>query len=216
MFQNSSGRERRFTGFLNMSERKGNWIVTYTGRKWYLTDPRPEDVCIEDIAHGLAHICRFGGQCVHFYSVAEHSVTMADELRRQEIKAILTKRDFNVLIWALMHDATEAYLGDLVRPLKALFPLYKEIEARTESVILEALGLPPPDDDVRKLVKEYDNRMLMTERRDLVNHGSDEWSTKAVPFERQIRFPMGPFEAETVFLQSFDRLSRVCTWALNK
>ncbi len=54
--------------------RTGNWLATYTGRKWFLLDPHPDDVAIEDIAHGLSMVCRFGGHCRHFYSVAQHSL----------------------------------------------------------------------------------------------------------------------------------------------
>lgn len=59
-------------------DRRGDWIQTFTGRRFWPLDPRPEDVCIEDIAHALSLKCRFGGHCTRFYSVAEHSVHVSN------------------------------------------------------------------------------------------------------------------------------------------
>jgi len=100
-------------------------LRTYTGLDLDPLDPQPEALAIEDIAHGLAHTCRFSGQCPRFYSVAEHSV---------RVSRMVPARDALV---ALLHDATEAYLSDLVSPLKALGDLagYRAIEARLLAAI---------------------------------------------------------------------------------
>src|SRR5438128_12538670 len=84
---------------------RGDWMQTYTGRAFYPLDPRLDDICIEDIAHALSMLCRYGGQCQEFYSVAEHSVLMSYAVNPQHA------------LWALLHDATESYMGDLIRPL---------------------------------------------------------------------------------------------------
>ena len=84
-----------------------DWILTYTGRRYWPASPVTDHVCAEDIARGLSLTCRFAGQCQHFYSVAEHSINVM-RLVPQEHK-----------LCALLHDAPEAYLGDMSRPLKA-------------------------------------------------------------------------------------------------
>src|SRR5262249_3879894 len=127
--------------------RTGDWIATITGKRWFVTDPHPDDVDIEDIAHGLSMVCRFGGQCREFYSVAQHSVLMANEMCRREAPP-------EMALWGLLHDAPEAYLGDMVRPLKRSMPNYKVLEHVTEGCILVGLGLAAPTHGTRYLVKE--------------------------------------------------------------
>lgn len=87
---------------------KDRWIQTYTGRKVSFSDPRPEQFCIEDIAHALSQVCRYAGNSRIFYSVAEHSVRVATRLP-PELK-----------LAGLLHDAAEAYLGDVPKPAKLL------------------------------------------------------------------------------------------------
>src|SRR5690349_18842227 len=91
--------------------RTGDWIATFTGKRWFLTDPDPADVDIDDIAHALSMICRFGGHTKQFYSVAEHSVRVANAMEIAGCGAL-------ACLHGLIHDAPEAYLGDIVRPLK--------------------------------------------------------------------------------------------------
>ena len=102
---------------------KDRYLSTYTGKKFYPYDPRPEQICIEDIAHGLSMLCRFAGQCRFFFSVAEHSIAVAHLLPA------------NLKLFGLLHDASEAYLADLPRPVKAGLPEYRAIE--TLSVLLQ-------------------------------------------------------------------------------
>src|SRR5580704_9362466 len=89
-----------------MSHLKDRYLSTYTGKKFYPYDPRPEQICIEDIAHGLSMLCRFAGQCRFFFSVAEHSIAVAHLLPA------------NLKLFGLLHDVSEAYLADLPRPVK--------------------------------------------------------------------------------------------------
>ena len=115
-----------------MSHLKDRYLSTYTGKKFFPYDPRPEQICIEDIAHGLSMLCRFVGQCRFFFSVAEHSIAVARLLPA------------NLKLFGLLHDASEAYLADLPRPVKAGLPEYKAIEANVERVIAEKFELPFP------------------------------------------------------------------------
>ncbi|ARJ66459.1 hypothetical protein WV31_12665 [Magnetospirillum sp. ME-1] len=108
----------------------GNKITTATGRNVNPLDLRPEDIDIRDIAHSLSLTCRFNGHCRVFYSVAEHSVLVS--------KLCPPKFAFE----ALMHDAAEAYLGDVPTPLKRQWPEYKEAEDRAHAVIAQHFGLP--------------------------------------------------------------------------
>src|SRR4051812_6540197 len=87
-------------------QQKGDWMQTISGKAFFPLDPRPADVDIQDIAHALAFQCRFGGHVKEFYSVAEHSVRVSLICAHEDAK------------WGLLHDATEAYLSDIVRPVK--------------------------------------------------------------------------------------------------
>lgn len=110
--------------------RKGNFMQTWSGRLYWPLDPRPEDIRIEDIAHSLAMQCRYGGHCRSYYSVAEHSV-LVSRIVPTELALI-----------GLLHDATEAYLSDVIRPLKRHLTNYKEIEEFNWRAIAERFDLP--------------------------------------------------------------------------
>lgn len=135
-------------------------IKTFTGRRWTLLDPRPEDVALEDIAHALSNQCRFNGHVRCFYSVAQHAVLVSGEVYRRT-------RDYHLALWGLHHDDEEAYLGDMVKPLKRLEQMsaFRNIARSTQSVILEHFGLSWPEPEVVQLV---DKLMLRTEQRDLL------------------------------------------------
>ena len=130
-----------------MSTLPERYLSTYTGKKFFPFDPRPEQICIEDIAHG-AFDALPPGQCPYFYSVAEHSIYLVHFLPD------------NLQLEGLLHDASEAYLADLPRPVKAGLPEYKAIEARVERVIAEKLGLPFP---MAPEVKAADQALLKHE-----------------------------------------------------
>lgn len=129
---------------------RGPWIQTYTGRAFHYQSVWPEDVHLEDIAHALAHQCRFAGHTSRFYSVAEHSVLVSQQFANPELRML-----------GLLHDATEAYILDLPKPLKELLPEYTAFEDRLWRTIAAKFGLPaeiPPE------VHDIDRRMLITER----------------------------------------------------
>lgn len=128
------------------------WIQTFSGKKFYPLDPDPELICIEDIAHALSNECRFGNHSKKFYSVAQHSVQMAANC----FKSTVLRKE------ALLHDASEAYLSDICRPLKYSppFAFYREAEERLQRMIYEKWGLHPAPNIA---IKEADRFMFNLE-----------------------------------------------------
>lgn len=175
-------------------ERVGDWMQTYTGRAFYPLDPRPEDIDIRDIAHSLSLTCRYAGHVNRFYSVAEHCVLMSMAVHE------------SVAFDALMHDAAEAYVGDMVRPLKQNLPEYKHAEELVMLAIRSKFGMQPftPHD-----VKEADTRILLDERAALMNMPPMPWH-KNVEGKRPLGVkPTGwdPRVAEMRFLGRFRSLT---------
>lgn len=169
------------------------WIQTFTGRKFYPLDPKTEDVCIEDIAHALSMICRFNGHTKRHYSVAQHSIHCAMFLPD------------NLQLWGLLHDASEAYLCDLCRPVKYAVRGYKTAEKRLQTVINEHFGLygKCPSE-----VKAADERMLATERRDVMGDFGHEWSMSGGdPYEYRI-IPWEPIVSERAFIKWFAKITQ--------
>lgn len=127
-------------------------IRTASGQYVALLLPDPATINLADIAQALSHVCRFAGHLPGFYSVAEHSLHVSAQLRR-------TYGDPTIAIAGLLHDATEAYLGDMVRPLKQAMPAYQEVEARMARAIEARFALAPFTlDDAR--VKAIDSAIL--------------------------------------------------------
>ena len=96
---------------------RGPWIATRSGKKYEFESPSRDSICIEDIAHSLAHLCRYTGHTSEYYSVAEHSVLVSRLVSPENALA------------GLLHDAPEAYVGDMSFPLKKLCPEHRRIEA---------------------------------------------------------------------------------------
>lgn len=144
--------------------RIGNFIITYMGKQFYPLDPQPEDYLLEDIAHSLSKMCRFGGHSEYFYSVAQHSVLCATKAREDGRSTLFQ-------LWMLFHDLSEAYLGDMTRPLKEMLPEYVEIEELVQGVGWDAFEIPQPTDEDWKEIKYYDNLLLYNEIKAIkVNH----------------------------------------------
>lgn len=135
-------------------------ILTRSGIEFNLLEPTPEMIKIEDIAHALSHLCRFTGHTHCFYSVAMHSY-QASYLVPPEC-----------MLEALLHDAAEAYVGDVSSPLKSLLSDYRYIEKRIDAVIRERFGLPK---EMSACVKQADLRRLAAEKRHLMPLNSEPW-----------------------------------------
>lgn len=127
-----------------------NCIRTYTGYYFDFVNPKPETICIEDIAHALSRQPRFGGHLQIDYSVAEHCIKAYYASPKQYAK------------YALLHDASEAYMCDIPRPLKMLLPDYKKIEERVMLVIARAFNLPDHFWNLAT-IKDIDNMLLEDE-----------------------------------------------------
>ena len=143
-----------------MSDRYGDWMQTYSGKKFWPLDPRADEIDIEDIAHALSMLCRYGGHSHKFYSVAEHCCHIHDALP-DEFKA-----------WGLLNDDSEDYTVDVPRPIKPHLPGYKEIERRVMQAVCESFGL---DDGEPWIVKEYDRRILGDEQRQIMPNPPEPW-----------------------------------------
>lgn len=169
------------------------WIQTYTGRKFWPLSPSPDDVHIEDIAHALSLMCRFGGHCRDFYSVAQHSVLVASLLVTKEWK-----------LAALLHDASEAYMADVLRPIKASLSQLHEVEKGLEICISQKFGTMYP---LHEHIKYADMRLLATEKRDLMILTEHPWQPLPHPLSEKI-IPWSPKEAEKRFLSDFQDFNR--------
>lgn len=146
---------------------RGAWLATATGGFWSINDPHPADVDAASIFVGLSRVCRYAGQVDpdrEFYSVAEHSMLMT---RWAIDKGVVTHREDALAI--LLHDAAEAFFGDMPTPMKALLPGYKEMEERSQAVIMEAFGLADGGVEITKAkIKELDIRVRLDERLALI------------------------------------------------
>lgn len=167
-----------------LNEYDGHWITTFTGKKFHYLDPRPSEIDIRDIAHALSLTCRFGGHCKVFYSVADHSIRVMD----------LVEKPYKLT--ALLHDAHEAYLHDVPRPIKLDMKGYKEIADRIQLAIDSRFKIKRNFD-----ISFVDNILLATEARDLLVSTKD-WADLPTPLE-EIIFPWTSRDAEESFITAF-------------
>jgi uncharacterized protein len=136
------------------------WIQTFTGREFHYHAEKP-DIHIEDIAQGLSNQSRYAGQCKHFYSVAQHTVLGVDVAMRVHGNMDLARVFF-------LHDASEAYLVDVPRPIKGDLKGYTEIEDRISKAIYDHFNISGEVVQAnQKLCKEIDMRILITEKNQL-------------------------------------------------
>lgn len=148
------------------------WIETYTGERFDILKYTAEDIRIEDIAHSLSLTCRYTGHCKYHYSVAQHSMLVASIIASDYLPLIKSKADQTAtLLLALLHDATEAYLGDMV-VIKWLVPQIKEIEAKLDGVIQAKFKTARGD---AGYVREADMIALAVEASNLMKSGGKDW-----------------------------------------
>lgn len=174
-----------------LGDNRGPWIQTYSGRQFWPLAPRAEDLDIADIAHALANIPHWNGHTSAFYSVAQHSLHVS----------FLCPPE--LALWGLLHDASEAYIGDMSRPLKLAIPYFQRIEQGIQYVIAERFGLVWPEPAA---VKAADNRSLATEARDLLPGGAIGWDPGPSDLNIEL-LPQAPGYAEFAFLARFEALT---------
>ena len=168
------------------------WMETFTGRRVNPLEFKGEDIDIRDIAHALSFVCRYGGHCKKFYSVAEHSLRVA----------YIAPSKYRLA--GLLHDAAEAYLGDIIRPLKYNFPDMVAAEKRGLHTIFKVYGIEL-DHKGEELIKALDNILIATEARDLMTH-PEMWAKLPQPLPGEVIPYDRPEEAEEAFLEFFFEL----------
>lgn len=161
-----------------------NVIKTYTGKYLDVIDPDPTNICIEDIAHALSYTARWGGHSTHMLNVAQHSCQVAAYL---EAKG----RDKRIILQGLMHDASEAYLGDMPSPIKKHLPKYQNIEYGLMTIIADKLQFDWPEFEE---VRHADKAILTAEKFHYINQGSLK--------------PMTSKESEELFLMYYNKLTK--------
>ncbi len=173
------------------------WMQTFTGKVFPLENFDPAAIDIEDIAHALGMLCRFNGQCKTFYSVAEHSVHVSHEI----------KPDLALL--GLMHDAAEAYLGDVPTPLKKSMPEFEHIEDKLMKLIGDKFGFEWPEKGTVEEVelKRADKQLLADEKQVVMGPEPKPW-----PGIFEVKNPdriqcWSPGEAKGQFLKRFKELA---------
>lgn len=171
---------------------RGNTIKVVAGHYMDLATPQSDQIEIESIAGALSKICRFGGHCPQFYSVAEHCIHAVNQ-------ACLDGFTGDILKAILLHDATEAYLGDIVRPLKKLLPDYAVFEERMEKAIEQRFGV-----DFTKhadVIKKYDRLMLKSEKIFMWPWDREEWEGFGEVETREVLLQLwSPEAADEMFL----------------
>lgn len=171
----------------------------------------PADIHIDDIARSLSMTCRFNGHVSEFYSVAQHSVYVAYcfpiVLERNTQGGITDEIWCRAAMTGLLHDASEAYVGDLINPIKVEMPEFQRLERRITDTIFEAFGLTT---SMLDLVTEVDRAIVVNEMNRLYSTGAHaELRARYGDGVMNIEIdPVGPAEAERRFLQTFSDLSR--------
>ena len=173
------------------------FITTIGGRSFDPLSPATEDIDIQDIAHSLSLICRANGHFSCFFSVARHCINCAAEAQARGFGA-------RVRLLCLLHDATEAYIGDMTRPLKRQLPYYCECESKLHARILDRFGIPAEDDSESEIVKEIDDCMLYHEfllfNGDKLYDDAPEVHIEIAHSERDFR------QTKAEFLELFEKL----------
>ncbi len=172
------------------SDRQGDWIITYTGKRFYPLDPRVEDIDILDIAHSLSTINRFTGHARFPYSVAQHCIEVSYEI------------DPEFALAGLLHDATEAYVNDLAKPVKRSLPEYCAMEDRIHEVISTKFDV----DTKAPAIKVVDSRALVTEAWWLCN--GEAWYFQD-PWPEPYNYPVEERSWRSVELQYLTRFEEL-------
>jgi hypothetical protein len=168
------------------------FFVTFSGKHIVVAEPQPEQIDIRDIAHSLAFSTRYNGACRTYLSIAQHCLNVADNL------------PMPLRLCGLLHDAAEAYVGDVITPVKKLLgEHYATLEAHYHSLIAKVFGVVFPFD---ALVRDMDRRVLLAEADAYIAGGSEQFNMGNDPAMISVRH-LGPLDAETAFLRRFTELA---------
>jgi hypothetical protein len=177
-----------------------DFIETHTGRRFRPLEPDPAEIDVRDIAHALSHQCRFSGHVIAYYSVAEHSVRVAELLALRGLPRW-------VQLWGLLHDASEAYLVDIPSPLKCtpVFEAYREAEARLMLAVCVRFRMQLEEPAA---VKTADADLVATEARDLMPFVAPHWvGLTGTPLLQTIK-PWHSSSAKREFLAAYEELTK--------
>lgn len=180
-------------------------ITTFSGIEFDLLNPTPNMIDVVDIAHHLSQVCRWAGAPTCFWSVAQHSV-MVSMIVPEELQ-----------LWGLLHDAAEAYIGDITRPLKNLLPEIREIETRIMRVIANRFNLEWPEPSA---LSTYDDQCIRYEAETIMRWHGGQFAGRGKDFTHidamtpeqlrrlpaHILRPMNPNSAEVLFALRFQEL----------
>jgi hypothetical protein len=170
------------------------WMETNSGRQFNYAHLDAGSICIEDVAAALSKMCRYNGHTRRFYSVAEHCVLMSRWVSGQADRTI---DDCKV---ALLHDASEAYLSDVVRPVKNFLEDYKAMEASIDGFVMAHFEVQYP---FPPWLKEIDTRILVDERAQAMNPSTNVWGVDGLePLGVNVQF-WSPDQAEQEFLREY-------------
>ena len=189
---------RRVPNHFDLSRRERGWMGTSTGRKFYPLDPRAEDIDIRDIARGLSMTCRYAGQVKRFYSVAEHCYHVSMHVPKE------------YALDGLLHDSSEAYIGDMIRPLKHQPEMheFRRAETAIELAVATAFDLNTSA-EAQVAVKDIDNRILVNEIRALSACPDYYLTTPGLGDIEPLNIDLqcwSPTAAEKMFMHRFQQL----------
>jgi hypothetical protein len=172
-----------------VERRRGDPIGTYTGGDFHPLDPDPAAIELADIANGLANTCRYAGQCQFYYSVGTHSIYVSKEL---------ADHGSTVQLYGLFHDAAEAYVSDVPRPIKREIETFELIEERILNTVWKRLGVSPPTTAEWETVMDADDRLFHYESDTLLA----EFEPPRVP---DLSYELTPCSPEAVRERFLDR-----------
>lgn len=182
-------------GDLNMAK-----MNTYTGKKIDPMSMTADDVSIQDIAHALSLTCRGGGHVSYFFSVAQHSINCMKEAKARGWSERLQ-------LACLLHDASEAYISDIIRPVKVHLSNYLEIEGNIMKVILERFGLDDLSEEENAMWKQIDDEMMNFELKSFMKGEEYRTIDSLVSVPDKAERPWREVEAE--FIKYAEKLSSI-------
>ena len=175
-----------------------NFVELISGKLFNPFHPDKHDIKIEDIAHSLSHLCRFNGHIPYFYSVAEHSVLVLDLALEDDPKMSPIKQ-----MQYLLHDATEAYIGDMVKPLKIGMPKFNKIEDRVWKEISSKFNINYIWDEK---LKYYDIKALVTEYHIFKGKTIGKYWSEGIDPKTDAKLGLTSEEAKKLFMDRFDNI----------